>query len=42
VDRHRLRHGKLVLGTWPQVVLIDFDVRPREREVVVPLSGEKQ
>jgi secondary thiamine-phosphate synthase enzyme len=34
--------GKLVLGTWQQVVLIDFDVRPREREVVVQVSGEKQ
>jgi len=33
--------AKLVLGTWQQVVLIDFDVRPREREVVVQLSGEK-
>jgi secondary thiamine-phosphate synthase enzyme len=27
--------GRLVLGTWQQVVLIDFDDRPREREVVV-------
>lgn len=34
--------GKLLLGTWPQVILIDFDVRPRQREVVVQLSGEKQ
>lgn len=27
--------GSLVLGTWQQVVLVDFDVRPRDREVVV-------
>ncbi|MGB2712275.1 MAG: secondary thiamine-phosphate synthase enzyme YjbQ [Conexibacter sp.] len=27
--------GMLVLGTWQQVVLIDFDDRPREREVAV-------
>jgi len=27
--------GRLVLGTWQQVVLIDFDVRPRAREVHV-------
>jgi secondary thiamine-phosphate synthase enzyme len=27
--------GKLVLGTWQQLVLIDFDDRPRERTVVV-------
>lgn len=31
--------GKLLLGTWQQIVLIDFDVRPRDREVVVQLSG---
>jgi secondary thiamine-phosphate synthase enzyme len=27
--------GRLVLGTWQQVVLIDFDDRPRRREVHV-------
>jgi len=27
--------GKLVLGTWQQCVLIDFDNRPREREIIV-------
>jgi secondary thiamine-phosphate synthase enzyme len=27
--------GRLVLGTWQQIVLIDFDDRPRERTVVV-------
>lgn len=27
--------GKLDLGTWQQVVLIDFDTRKREREIVV-------
>ena len=27
--------GQLVLGTWQQVVLIDFDDRPRRREVHV-------
>jgi secondary thiamine-phosphate synthase enzyme len=32
--------GKLVLGTWQQIVLIDFDNRPRRRELVVQLSGE--
>src|SRR6187402_2683128 len=29
--------GRLVLGTWQQLVLIDFDDRPRERTVVVQL-----
>ena len=32
--------GRLTLGTWQQVVLIDFDTRPREREVVVQVVGE--
>jgi secondary thiamine-phosphate synthase enzyme len=27
--------GSVVLGTWQQLVLIDFDDRPRQREVVV-------
>jgi secondary thiamine-phosphate synthase enzyme len=27
--------GRLVLGTWQQVVLLDFDTRPRRREVHV-------
>jgi secondary thiamine-phosphate synthase enzyme len=29
--------GKLDLGTWQQVVLIDFDTRKREREIVVKI-----
>jgi secondary thiamine-phosphate synthase enzyme len=31
--------GRLVLGTWQQLVLIDFDDRPRERTVVVQLTS---
>ncbi len=31
--------GKLILGTWQQIVLIDFDNRPRKRKIVVQLSG---
>lgn len=27
--------GRMALGTWQQIVLIDFDDRPRERTVVV-------
>jgi secondary thiamine-phosphate synthase enzyme len=34
------RDGKLLLGSWQQIVLIDFDNRPRRREVVVQMSGE--
>ena len=32
--------GKLLLGTWQQVVIIDFDTRPRNRDVIVQLAGE--
>lgn len=32
--------GKLALGTWQQIVLVDFDDRPRTREVIVQLVGE--
>jgi secondary thiamine-phosphate synthase enzyme len=34
-----LMRGSLVLGTWQQVVLIDFDDRPRERSVHVQISA---
>ena len=30
-----LRGGRLGTGTWQQIVLVDFDDRPRERTVVV-------
>ena len=33
--------GRLLLGTWQQIILIDFDNRPRRREIVVQLSGER-
>jgi secondary thiamine-phosphate synthase enzyme len=32
--------GKLSLGIWQQIVLIDFDNRPRERQVVIQLLGD--
>jgi secondary thiamine-phosphate synthase enzyme len=32
--------GQLALGTWQQVLFIDFDVRPRQREIVVQVVGE--
>lgn len=32
--------GTLFLGTWQQVVFIDFDTRPRSRRVVVQLMGK--
>lgn len=35
-----LIHGELALGTWQQVVLVDFDTRPRTRRIVVQVLGE--
>jgi secondary thiamine-phosphate synthase enzyme len=32
--------GRLTLGTWQQVLFLDFDVRPRQREVLVQVVGE--
>ena len=32
--------GRLALGEWQQVVLLEFDVRPRTRRVVVQVVGE--
>jgi secondary thiamine-phosphate synthase enzyme len=31
---------KLQLGTWQQIVLIDFDTRPRERPYLIHVIGE--
>jgi secondary thiamine-phosphate synthase enzyme len=33
--------GKLQVGTWQQIVFIDFDNRPRDRKVVVQVMGIK-
>ena len=32
--------GALHLGTWQQVILCDFDDRPRQREITVTVVGE--
>ena len=32
--------GAPTLGTWQQIILMDFDNRPRDREVIVQLIGE--
>jgi secondary thiamine-phosphate synthase enzyme len=34
-----VRDGRLELGTWQQLVLVDFDDRPRQRTVVVQVIG---
>jgi secondary thiamine-phosphate synthase enzyme len=33
-------NGTLLLGTWQQIVLIDFDTRARAREVIIQVLGE--
>jgi secondary thiamine-phosphate synthase enzyme len=32
--------GRLLLGTWQQLVLAEFDNRPRKRQVIVQVIGE--
>jgi secondary thiamine-phosphate synthase enzyme len=32
--------GKLVVGTWQQIMLLEMDTRPRRREIVVQIVGE--
>ncbi len=32
--------GALLLGTWQQIVLVDFDTRSRRRELIVQVLGE--
>ena len=34
--------GRLILGTWQQIVLVDFDNRPRQREIVVQFTGTQR
>ena len=34
-----VRDGRLELGMWQQVVLVDFDDRPRQRTVVIQVIG---
>ncbi len=31
---------RLILGTWQQLVLVDFDNRPRQRQIVLQIMGE--
>jgi secondary thiamine-phosphate synthase enzyme len=32
--------GQLALGAWQQIVLLDFDNRPRERRIIAQVIGE--
>ncbi len=33
-------HGKLTLGTWQQVVLLEMDTRSRDRTVILQIMGQ--
>jgi len=35
-------NGSLTLGTWQQIIFVDFDNRSRSREIVVQLMGRKK
>jgi len=32
--------NRLTLGTWQQVVIVDFDNRPRSRQIIVQIMGD--
>ena len=36
-----LHDGRLALGTWQQIILCDFDNRPRERRVLIEVLGQQ-
>ena len=35
-----IERGKLLLGRWQQIIFIDFDNRPRQREIIVKIINE--
>jgi len=35
-----IKDGKLTLGTWQQLVLVELDTRSRSRELIVQIMGE--
>ena len=32
--------NRLLLGTWQQIILVDFDNRPRTRKVIIQILGD--
>ena len=36
-----LAKGRIAIGTWQQIVLCDFDDRPRRRQILVTVVGER-
>ena len=39
-ETYPVRDGAVHLGTWQQIILCDFDDRPRDREITVTVYGE--
>jgi secondary thiamine-phosphate synthase enzyme len=35
-----LVNGRMTLGTWQQILFVDFDVRARDRQLVVQILGQ--
>jgi secondary thiamine-phosphate synthase enzyme len=36
------KNKSLILGTWQQIIFVDFDNKPRSREIIVQLTGIKK
>ncbi|MDY0082202.1 MAG: secondary thiamine-phosphate synthase enzyme YjbQ [Ignavibacteriaceae bacterium] len=36
------KNKSLILGTWQQIIIIDFDNRPRRREIIVQITGMQE
>jgi len=34
------RDGELMLGQWQQIAVLEFDTRPRRREIVIQVVGD--
>ena len=34
------KDGNLMLGTWQQIVLLETDIRPRQRKIILQIIGE--
>ena len=37
-----IANGQLIRGTWQQIILIDFDNRPRDREIIIDILENKK
>ena len=36
------KDGELLLGTWQQIIFVDFDNKPRHRKIIVQITGNKK